>query len=143
MPHTVPNVYVIDDDMDDNEMLSTALEEEGMKTNSFNTGEKAIAHLKDSTELPTMIILDYNMPRLNGEQTIRIIKSNPETSSIPVVIFSTHLTDLFKEDLMKLGAHNCFEKPLSYNNFLGQVSIFKDLITSLQFNTHKQSQLCS
>jgi CheY-like chemotaxis protein len=143
MPHSVPNVLIIDDDMDDNELLSTALEEGGIKTNSFNNGEKAIAHLKDSKELPTMIILDYNMPRQNGQQIMKLIKSNPATATIPVVIFSTSLTDVFKDTLMKLGAYNCFQKPFSYNNFLGQVSIFKNIATSLQFTKKTQSQLCS
>lgn len=131
MPPTLPNIFIIDDDSDDSEMLSSALTAEGMKINTFNSGDKALAHLENTTELPTMIILDYNMPCQNGVQTMKSIKSNPATSGIPVVIFSTSVPDLFKETLIQLGAYNCFKKPFSYEGFRSQVSVFKNLADDL------------
>ena len=130
MSEHLPYILLIDDDDDDREMLSTALELKGIKTRSFESGEKALYFLKlilDTSNLPTLIILDYNMPRINGEQMLLLIKGNKEIRNIPVVMYSTHMSTLFKKALIDLGAFNCFIKPITYLEFNARVQQFKDL----------------
>jgi len=129
-----PYVIIIDDDHDDREMLSASLELLGINTKSFDSGEKALFYLQlvtDSSELPILIISDYNMPRMNGQQVLMSIKTNNATKDIPVVLFSTHMPRFVKKPAIHLGALKCYTKPASYLEFNTQVGIFKDLAYSL------------
>ena len=130
-PH--PYIVLIDDDEDDLQMLSASLEKQGVETKTFSSGEKAAYYLQliaDSSELPGLIIVDYNMPGKNGRQVLDLIKSCQATKDIPVVIYSTSISHLFKQTLIDKGAFNCYEKPVAYSEFNMQVEIFKELAWS-------------
>jgi CheY-like chemotaxis protein len=130
-PH--PYIVLIDDDEDDLEMLSASLEMLGLKTKSFISGEKAAYYLQliaDTSELPALVIVDYNMPGKNGQQVLDLIKSCQATKDIPVVIYSTSISHLFKQTLIDKGAFNCYVKPYAYADFNEQVGIFKELAWS-------------
>lgn len=134
IPEQHPYVIIIDDDQDDREILSASLELLGIYTKSFDSGVKALSYLHlvtDSSELPTLIISDYNMPCMNGQQVLLSIKTNNATKNIPVVMFSTHLPQFVKKNHLALGALRCFNKPNSYLEFNAQVGVFKDLAYSL------------
>jgi DNA-binding response OmpR family regulator len=142
MSTLLPYIMLIDDDPDDLEMLSSSLELSGISSKTFDTAEKAILHLALAPgilDLPCLIILDYNLPRINGDQTLVLLKTNKYTQHIPVVIYSTTVSDVLRKALMKLGTLNCFEKPFSYSEFKIQVETFKQL--ALQMNS--QRLLCT
>jgi response regulator RpfG family c-di-GMP phosphodiesterase len=133
MNEPLPYILLIDDDHDDNEMLSAALEQQGLKTRSFESGEKACFFLRlisDTSDLPVLIILDYNMPKINGQQILKFIKSNKDTGRIPVLVYSTHMSPVFRKVLLDSGASECFMKPWSYPEFIIQVQKFKELAFS-------------
>ncbi len=86
-------VLCVDDDPDDRELIRSAIfniDPEYIVAFSTN-GREAMKFLLDSieTELPCLIILDINMPIMDGKQTILEIKKTPELSQIPIVVFST------------------------------------------------------
>jgi CheY-like chemotaxis protein len=73
----------------------------------------AEALLTAGTELPDVILLDVTMPKLDGRDVLRQLKSNPRTAGIPVLVISAlggdqHLRDL----LLELGAWDVLEKPV-------------------------------
>lgn len=126
-----PYIMVVDDDPDDIEILSTSLENKGVSVKPFITGEQAMQYLKEDTQvnfMPSLIILDYNMPKNNGHEMLIWIKSNALTSNIPVVMYSTYLSDIFQISLKKLGAIECLIKPNNYSVFKEQVELFKAMM---------------
>jgi CheY-like chemotaxis protein len=69
-------------------------------------------------ESPDLILLDINLPKMNGHEVLRSIKSNPETSGIPVIMFTT---SSFNRDIQQCySSHaNCYiTKPLDVNDFI-------------------------
>ena len=126
-----PYIMVVDDDPDDIFILSSSLEDKGVTVKSFLKGEQAMQYLQEDTchnTMPSLIILDYNMPGNNGQQMLTWIKSNAETSNIPVVMYSTHLSADFQISLKNMGAFECLVKPNNYSVFKEQVELFKDMI---------------
>ncbi|MEJ7827376.1 MAG: response regulator [Segetibacter sp.] len=88
------NILLVDDDADDLAMLHEALVQVGCnyEIKEAADGEKALQYLIARTQvepLPALIVLDINMPRLDGKQTLAAIKASPAFAAIPVVIFST------------------------------------------------------
>ena len=129
---------MIDDDEDDLELFSSGLELKGVRVKSFNSSAKALFYLTlmaGNRELPALIIMDYNMPQNNGREVLALIKANPDTRDIPVVIFSTSMTELLKHQLSMAGALDSFNKPWNYQEFTLRVETLKKL--SHSFMSHR------
>ena len=126
-------ILLIDDDEDDLEMFSSELEKKGVRVKTFNSSAKALFYLtliSDNKDLPSLIIMDYNMPKKNGIEVLVLIKDNAETKDIPVVMYSTSMSDLLKTKLSKAGAMDCFSKPWNTKELTDQVEIFQELAYS-------------
>jgi CheY-like chemotaxis protein len=128
-----PYVLLIDDDEDDLEILSSGLKKKGIKVKTFDSSAKALFYLtlmSGNMELPSLIIMDYNMPKKNGHQVLLQLKNNTDTKDIPVVMYSTSLSGLLREQLSSAGALDCFSKPWTFQEFTTQVEIFRELAFS-------------
>ena len=64
--------------------------------------------------LPCLIVLDLNMPKLNGTQTLQLLKTDSRFKDIPVIIYSTSLNPQERNKCLKLGAHSYVNKPVSF-----------------------------
>jgi CheY-like chemotaxis protein len=80
--------------------------------------------LFNTDELPCLIVLDLNMPKLNGTQTLERLKKDRRFSDIPVIIYSTSINVLEKEKCMLLGAHSYITKPISYSQSIDTAKVF-------------------
>lgn len=88
-----------DDDADDLQLMQEILikSENDFTIIEVKNGKEALEHLekaKEDDSLPCLIILDINMPVLDGKETLSIIKKNPAYKNIPVVIFTTSESEL-------------------------------------------------
>jgi CheY-like chemotaxis protein len=115
-------ILVADDDLDDQEMLKAVMEEIEPNRYQFafaNNGEevlKKLAQLEESGELLCLIVLDINMPKMNGIETLITIKSNPKTEHIATVLLSTALEESGYNRFTKTGVEY-FIKPVDYRKF--------------------------
>ena len=128
-----PQVVLIDDDRDDLELLSSILEQKDVGVKTFESSMTAMVYLEclaGNDELPSLIILDYNMPQQNGYQVLLSIKGNNNTKDIPVVIHSTNMSNVLEKQLSDAGAFCCFSKPLTYQQLATQAEIFQELCIS-------------
>ena len=95
-------------------------------------GEEALAYLENHpSALPCLIILDLNMPRMNGTQTLRFLKSDERYKDITVIIYSTSVNPLEREACLELGAHSYVIKPTLYQESLETVARFNALSKEL------------
>lgn len=86
------NKYVIyvEDDPDDLFLMQEAFHDvDGFELLSFEHGAALLQHLERALCFPTLIILDINMPVMNGRETLRCLRQHPLFHQIPVVLFST------------------------------------------------------
>ncbi|MHA2074016.1 MAG: response regulator, partial [Candidatus Hodarchaeales archaeon] len=80
-------------------------------------GEEAIEVIIGAKNHPDLIILDIKMPRMNGFDVLRILKTNQETSHIPVVILSTSENDNDITLAYSLYANSYVTKPIEITEF--------------------------
>lgn len=82
----------------------------------FNSSTSALAHLNDSSLLypASLIILDLNMPGLDGRRMLEIIKSHPKYKSIPVIIFTTSSDQKDVRHCYENGANSYIQKPVNF-----------------------------
>ncbi|SFD63298.1 response regulator [Spirosoma endophyticum] len=118
MPARVPAVWFVDDDEDDRLFVRSAFEDIGPAVTvlTLNNGEQLLAELKDSGGLPKLILLDLNMPGLNGFELLRQLRSTPSFTQIPVVIFTTSSNELDRQKSLTAGANGFLTKPTTYDD---------------------------
>jgi CheY-like chemotaxis protein len=102
-------VLVIDDEPSIHKLIAFILEEEGFVVLSHEAHEEA-KRLVDRGR-PDVIILDIFMPEVDGFDILKMLKSDEETSHIPVIILSVSNMQLDKEKASSLGAYRYLTKP--------------------------------
>ena len=127
-----PRILVVDDDMEDRAIILEALEEiqPGNAAACAENGEVALRLLNEyavSGVFPNLVVLDLNMPRMNGTSTLRNLKKDARFKEISVVIYSTSVNPIEKEACMELGAQAYITKPLSYRESLETARYFLSL----------------
>ncbi len=111
------NIFLVDDDEDDIYLARLTFNEHfsDWKLTSFNDGQELIDYLSVNTvqALPDLIILDLNMPRLTGFETLSLLKQHSHWHRIPVAILTTssHAEDRTRSEA--LGACTFMTKPAS------------------------------
>ncbi len=113
-------LLLIDDDHDDHEFFLEAIKEidSSITCSAFFDGEQALGQLRNNgSEVPDLIILDTNMPKLNGKQILAELKRIPNLKEVPVVMYSTIFSDRDNLELTNLGAMHCLSKPSRFGEF--------------------------
>jgi len=106
--------FLVDDDVDDQEFFREALNEiePSIKLFTAFNGDQALQKLKEwEGPLPDFIILDLNLPRMNGKKCLAEIKKNIALCEIPVVIYSTTSEKKIIAETEALGAACFIVKP--------------------------------
>ena len=108
-----------DDDMDDLMLMRHVLQDIGREYDirEVNNGREALDFLeaeKKKGNLPALIILDMNMPILNGKEALTIIKKDEDLKDIPVVFFTTSNSEMDKLYCRRFGVE-MITKPPQYN----------------------------
>jgi CheY-like chemotaxis protein len=87
-------------------------------------GEEALEYLKTHTDKkPCVILLDLNMPRMNGIEFLKVAKADDELRQIPVVVLTTSKDDRDKVESFKLSVAGYIVKPVDYKKFVDAVKV--------------------
>ncbi len=84
-------------------------------------GELALDVLKNKEALPDIIILDLNMPKMNGIEFLNVLKSDDELKYIPIVIMSSSDNYLDVKDCYKIGIAGYIIKPLHFTDYSNRI----------------------
>lgn len=102
----------VDDDEDDVFMFcDAAMEFNEVYCSNAKNGEDAFRLLEVVEELPDVIVLDINMPKVSGWDLLKKLAAHPRFSTIPVFMYSTSSLAEEKERARRLGAKDYFVKP--------------------------------
>jgi CheY-like chemotaxis protein len=114
-----PFILIADDDQEDRYLLHTAFEEIGRSNDIFlvENGLQVFTYLDSSleqTNMPSLIVLDLNMPILNGMETLLRLKAHNVYKDIPVIMFTTSVHEVEKEKCLAIGAADFIKKPARF-----------------------------
>lgn len=121
MKNPVTPILLVEDDQVDAMTVRRALKELHV-TNPLvhvENGEEALAYLRDPTNsMPCLILLDLNMPVMNGIEFLRIDKADPTLKRLPVVMLTTSDEQRDKVASFDLGVAGYMRKPVDYRQFV-------------------------
>ncbi|MDY7086105.1 MAG: response regulator [Actinomycetota bacterium] len=126
-------ILLVDDSQDDVALTLRALRKNNI-TNAVDIatdGEQALQYLFGSDEaasrrtaaLPALVLLDLNMPKINGLEVLRSIRADSRTKYLPVVILTTSTEERDIVNTYDLGANSFVRKPVAFDEFLEAVRL--------------------
>ena len=121
-------VLLVDDDIDDRLIFEQILQEIdptiGMA--SAENGLEMIDYLDKSPEedLPGLIILDQNMPRMTGKESLVFLKQSNRYRHIPIIIYSTYQVKDFFQECLEMGAVDVVSKPDTIQSYRDMINQF-------------------
>ncbi|MCH7471817.1 response regulator, partial [bacterium] len=134
-------ILMVDDDPDDCQLVTEALQEAGLanELRFAEDGEELMDYLHHrgkfadpaSSPTPDLILLDLNMPKMDGREALKEIKSNRKLKLIPIVVFTTSQSE---QDILRsydLGVNSYIVKPSAFSELVDVVKILE----SYWFNT--------
>jgi two-component system, response regulator len=124
--HSFKIVLCADDDPDDRELLTIAINElePSYKVLTALNGEDALEKLAELNSIghsPCLVILDMNMPVMDGKKTLEIMKTHSHWYNLPVAIFTTSPREIYADIALKYDVH-IITKPAKYASMMKEVS---------------------
>ena len=121
-PTQVPLVMVVDDSITVRRVTQRLLQREGYRVVLAADGLQALERLAD--ELPTVVLSDIEMPRMDGFDLARNIRSDARLKHLPIIMITSRIAEKHREHAMELGVNNYLGKPYSEDELLGLVRMY-------------------
>src|SRR5512132_1429930 len=118
-PEVKNKILLVEDDADTQAALAMLFEIEGFEVITASDGEEA--YLRAVSESPDLIVTDINMPKVNGLDLIRLVRSDGRIEGIPIVAMSA-VEKQYLNRAMELGAIAVAQKPIEFDHFLSLVA---------------------
>jgi len=109
-------IFLIDDDSEEADLFSEALHRVNGSIDFVWHDDVMIALdvlLKENIQ-PDLLFLDLNIPQVSGKQLLRLLRENERTKTIPVVIYSTSISNKDIEETRPFNVHSYFQKPENF-----------------------------
>jgi CheY-like chemotaxis protein len=119
-------ILLVEDDEVDAMTVSRALSELKVANKLVHrlNGEEALEYLRDDTqEKPCVILLDINMPKMNGIEFLKIAKNEDDLRKIPVTVLTTSKAEQNIVDSFELSVAGYIVKPVNYEKFVDAIRI--------------------
>ena len=115
----MPRLLIADDNEQNRDMLSRRLQRRGFDVLLANDGRAAVEMAK--AERPDLILMDMNMPHLDGWEATRQIKAQPEFAAVPVLGLTAHALTGDRERALEAGCADYHTKPVDFTKLLTQI----------------------
>ena len=113
------HILVVDDEVNIAHSLNFLMEKVGYSVRIAADGEEAIEAIKEAR--PDLILLDINMPRLNGYQVCEMVRADPEWQDILIVMLTAKGRNIEREKGLAVGADDYITKPFSTQEVIDKV----------------------
>ncbi|RKY22955.1 MAG: response regulator [Planctomycetota bacterium] len=119
-------VLLVEDDRVDTMTVERAFKDLKVTNQLVHTanGEEALEYLRNrSNKRPCVILLDLNMPKMNGVEFLKIVKADESLMKIPVVVLTTSQEEQDVVESFKFGVAGYIVKPVDYKKFVEAIKI--------------------
>jgi len=115
----MPRILMVEDNEENRDALSRRLQRRGFEVLMAVDGLQGVAMAK--AERPDLILMDMNMPELDGWEATRQIKADPATAALPVIGLTAHAMTGDRERAIAAGCTDYHTKPVEFPRLLGQI----------------------
>jgi chemosensory pili system protein ChpA (sensor histidine kinase/response regulator) len=114
-----PLVMVVDDSLTVRKITSRLLERSGYRVSTAKDGVEALEVLEG--ELPAVMLLDIEMPRMDGFEVTQHVRSNARTAALPIIMITSRTADKHRDHAVELGVDAYMGKPYQEDELLSEI----------------------
>lgn len=122
----IVEILLVEDNPDDAGLTMRALRKHNLATHLLHVedGEEALEFLlnRDDNKLPKLILLDLKMPKVDGLEVLKTIKSHPRKKVVPIVVLTSSKEERDILESYELGVNAYIVKPVDFEKFIDAVS---------------------
>jgi CheY-like chemotaxis protein len=118
----MPKVLIVDDTEDVRFLYHTVLSRSGFEAEEASNGPEALALLAEH-ELPDAVVLDVQMPDMDGWDTLQAIRSDPGSKDVPVILCTVKSHDDDTRRAWALGCDGFLSKPFTIEDLTGELTV--------------------
>jgi two-component system cell cycle response regulator DivK len=115
----MPKILIVEDNEENRDALSRRLQHRGFEIVMAADGKAGVAMAQ--TEKPDLVLMDMNMPELDGWEATRRIRAAPETQTLPVIALTSHAMAGDRDRALEAGCADYHTKPVDFPKLLTQI----------------------
>ena len=115
----MPKILIIDDNEENRDALSRRLQRRGFQVVLAEDGLEGMEKVR--LEKPDIVLMDMNMPKLDGWEATRQLKADPATRNVPIIAVTSHAMSGDRERSLEVGCADYHTKPVEMAKLLGQI----------------------
>lgn len=133
--HNLPGILLVEDNIDDYEATVRSFKQAHLDNpiHWCKSGKDALDYLRQegkyagtNTARPGLVLLDLNMPGIDGRKTLAIVKQDKELRQIPIVVLTTSADEKDVAQCYELGASTYIQKPVNFDGLVEAISRIKE-----------------
>ena len=117
-------ILIVDDNEKNRKLVRFVLRNSGYETLEAEDGEQSIKLAKET--VPDLILMDIQMPVIDGIEAFRILRSEPATKDIPVIALTSYAMSGDRDKLLRAGFKGYISKPINVNEFVSTIKSILD-----------------
>jgi CheY-like chemotaxis protein len=118
----MPKILLVEDNEMNRDSLSRLLARRGYEVIFAVDGEEAVAMTRSA--LPGLVLMDISLPKLDGYEATRILRTFEETREIPIIALTAHAMTSDREKAMAAGCTDFESKPVEFTRLMGKIQTY-------------------
>jgi chemosensory pili system protein ChpA (sensor histidine kinase/response regulator) len=115
-----PLILVVDDSLTVRKITGRLLQREGYRVATAKDGVEALEFMQE--EVPAVLLLDIEMPRMDGFEVARHVRADPRTRALPIVMITSRTADKHRDHARELGVDRYMGKPYQEEELLAAIA---------------------
>jgi two-component system cell cycle response regulator DivK len=124
----MPKILLIEDNEENRDALSRRLQRRGYKVVMAVNGEQGVALAR--SQAPDLILMDMNLPLVDGWEATRMIRAAPETRAARIIALTAHAMSGDREKALEVGCDDYHTKPVDFPRLLAQIEANLEGVTT-------------
>jgi len=115
----MPKILIVEDNQENRDALSRRLERRGYSVIIATDGRAGVTMAQE--EQPDLILMDLNLPDVDGWEATRMLKADEQTTAIPIIALTAHAVTGDEQRALQAGCNDYHSKPVEFARLLGQI----------------------
>jgi two-component system cell cycle response regulator DivK len=117
----MPRILIIEDNEENRDALARRLQRRGYDVVMAGDGQQGVEMAK--SEKPDLVLMDMNMPVLDGWRASQLVRADPETRELPIIGLTAHALAGDREKALQAGCSDYHTKPVDFPRLLAQIEV--------------------
>lgn len=118
------SIFIVEDNIINLKLIKDILDFHNYEIYEAHNGREALDKIQEIKDKTDLILMDLQLPEIDGLELIRIFKKDPEIKHIPIIVLSAHAMEIDMHKAVEAGCNNYITKPINVEDFISKIESF-------------------